>query len=150
VNFSSIRQGTLDEREHWKELQQWLIENCCKPIRAAYLKYRLLSGGILMKNGKPVPATKLAECMKAEWQARRWDWIDPRADTDANIANIRAGLAAPSTIIRESGRDPEAVFRQFAQDLEAMKSAGIPDEITHLFLFGEAPPPSIDAQQAAG
>jgi capsid protein len=25
VNFSSIRQGTLDEREHWKELQQWLV-----------------------------------------------------------------------------------------------------------------------------
>src|SRR5690606_31265005 len=24
VNFSSIRQGTLDERDHWLDLQQWL------------------------------------------------------------------------------------------------------------------------------
>lgn len=35
VTFSSIRQGTLDEREHWKELQQWLIESLVEPIYSA-------------------------------------------------------------------------------------------------------------------
>ena len=148
VNFSSIRQGTLDEREHWKELQQWLIEAACKPVRAAYLKYRLLAGEIRYSNGKPVPATKLPECMKCEWQPRRWAWIDPRADVDANIAQMRAGLVAPSAIIRESGRDPEAVFIQFAHDLEAMKAAGITDDILHLFLFGEMKPPKPAAPDA--
>jgi len=26
VNFSSIRQGVLDERDHWMDLQEWLVE----------------------------------------------------------------------------------------------------------------------------
>ena len=54
----------------------------------------------------------------------------------------------PSAIIRESGRDPEAVFLQFAHDLESMKDAGIPDDILHLFLFGEMKPPKPAAPDA--
>lgn len=150
VNFSSIRQGTLDEREHWKETQQWLIETLCMPVYAAWLRYQLLAGNVVMKTGKPVPATKLAECSKVDWQGRRWAWIDPRADTDANIANIRAGLMSPSSVVRESGRDYDVVVQEFARDIETMKAAKIPDDIIHLFLFGELPPPNIDAQQTAG
>lgn len=37
VNFSSIRQLTLDAREHYKELQEWLIEALIKPVREAHL-----------------------------------------------------------------------------------------------------------------
>lgn len=141
VNFSSIRQGTLDEREHWKECQQWLIEALCVPVFEAWLEYRLLSGGIKTKNGKPLPAAKLTEYKRVVWQPRRWQWIDPRADVDSAISSIRAGLNSPSAIIREQGRDPETVYVEIAEDLKAMQAAGIPADIIELFIMGQPPKP---------
>lgn len=141
VNFSSIRQGALDEREHWKECQQWLIESLCIPVFEAWLAYRLLAGGIKTKNGKPIAATRLNECKAVIWQPRRWAWIDPRADVDSAIASIRAGLNSPSSIIREQGRDPETVFTELAEDIKAMATAGIPADIVQLFFTGEMPQP---------
>lgn len=152
VNFSSIRQGTLDEREHWKACQQWLIESLCIPVYEAWLAYRLLAGGITTSNGKPVPAAKLRDCKNVTWQPRRWAWIDPRADVDAAISSMRAGLISPSAIIREQGRDPETVFTEFAEDLKAMKAAGIPEEVIELFVTGQVPvePPEPAEPDAAG
>lgn len=139
VNFSSIRQGTLDEREHWKELQQWLIEALCIPVYEAWLKYRLLSGGVTTNNGKVISATKLTDCKNVTWQPRRWAWIDPRADVDASLSSMRGGLISASAIIREQGRDPETVFNEIAEDLKAMKAAGIPEEAIEMFFTGQPP-----------
>jgi len=140
VNFSSIRQGTLDEREHWKELQQWLIENFLAPVHCDWTKYQLLAGNVKVK-GTPVPANKLDQCLRVTWQPRRWQWIDPRADVDGAVASIRAGLTSFSQVIREQGRDPEVVFQEFAADIEAMKAAGISEETITLFLVGQPPQP---------
>lgn len=141
VNFSSIRQGTLDEREHWKECQQWLIEALCIPVYEAWLAYRLLAGGVTYSGGKAIPAVKLNECKAVVWQPRRWAWIDPRADVDAALASIRGGLNSASSVIREQGRDPETVFQEIADDLKAMQAAGIPEEFIEAFMFGQQPMP---------
>lgn len=136
VNFSSIRQLTLDAREHYKEIQEWLIESFVAPIREAHLKWRMLNAAIKVK-GKPVAMDRLDVCRKVTWQPRRWQWIDPRADVDAALQSIRGGLTSPSQVIREQGRDPETVFQEIAADIEAMKAAGIPEEIITLFLQGK-------------
>lgn len=141
VNFSSIRQGTLDEREHWKECQQWLIEDLVAPVYAAWLRYSLLAGKIKQDNGRPLPAERLAVYSAVQWQPRRWSWIDPRADQQANTESIRGGQNSFSNVIREQGRDPETVYQELAQDLEAMKAAGIPADIITLFMTGEPPKP---------
>jgi lambda family phage portal protein len=141
VNFSSIRQLTLDAREHYKEVQQWLIDALIDPVREAHLKVRMLSGAVKVK-GKPLDAAKIAIYRKVSWQPRRWQWIDPRADVDAALKAIRGGLTSISQVIREQGRDPETVFQEFAADLVAMKAAGIPDDIILLFLLGQPPAPT--------
>lgn len=141
VNFSSIRQGTLDERENYKDLQEWIIEALHCPVYEAWLKYQLLRGGIVKKNGQPLPAEKLSQFKSVVWQPRRWAWIDPRADVDGAVESIRAGLTSFSQVIRDQGRDPEAVFAELAQDIEEMKSAGIDDDFITLFMTGAPPPP---------
>lgn len=140
VNFSSIRQLTLDAREHYKEIQQWLIDALIKPVRDAHLKLRLLQGAVKVK-GKPLAADKLTTYRLCSWQPRRWQWIDPRADVESALKSIRGGLTSISQVIREQGRDPETVFQEFAADLAAMKAAGIPDETIALFLLGQPPAP---------
>lgn len=140
VNFSSIRQGELDAREHWKECQQWLIETLCIPVFHAWLRYRLLAGGIKVK-GKPIPATRLDDCKAVTWQPRRWAWIDPRADQEANTESIKGLQNSFSAVMRDQGRDPETVFEELAQDIEAMKAAGIPDDYVKSFFLGKLPTP---------
>ncbi|AWM87367.1 phage portal protein [Microvirga sp. 17 mud 1-3] len=143
VNFSSIRQGTLDERDHYKDLQQWLIETLMQEIYDEWLPRALLSNRILVAN-KPVPASKLDACKQISWQGRRWQWIDPTADVKAAVESKNNLLASPGQIIRESGRDPQTVWQESARDVRAMIDAyvaeGIPEAAaTEMVMLAMAP-----------
>lgn len=122
VNFSSIRQGTLDSREHWKELQQWLIETLCARTFEAWLPIALL-GGKLTAGGRPLNPSRMDKYTAVTWQARRWDWVDPRADTQSAVDRKNNFLTSPSTIIREQGKDPSEVWVETARDMRAMVEA---------------------------
>ncbi|QOE32737.1 portal protein [Achromobacter phage Mano] len=131
VNFSSIRQGTLDSREHWKDLQEWLVENLIQPVFAKWLEYSLLAGRIKAK-GRPLRPERIDRYAAVSWQPRRWQWIDPRADVDAAVSSKNNMLASPGQIIREQGRDPQTVWKEAARDVRAMIDAyvaeGLPEK----------------------
>lgn len=129
VNFSSIRQGTLDEREHFKEMQEWLIEEAADPVTETWFEQAMLRGAIVTDNGTPLPVSKIEQFGDYEFQGRRWEWIDPNADMQAAEGRKNNLLASPSEIIRESGRDPGVVFQEIGEDIKAMKAAEIPDEV---------------------
>jgi lambda family phage portal protein len=156
VNFSSIRQGTLDEREYWKELQEWLVETLHAPVFDAWLPHALLAGRVKVK-GRPLPAERLDQFAAVEWQPRRWTWIDPRADVDAATTSKNNMLISPSQIIREQGKDPQTVWAEHARDVAAMigalEAAGIDSatakELVMLTLGKEPKPPPPAAKKGA-
>lgn len=137
VNYSSIRQGTIDEREHWKDLQEWVVEALMAPIFSRWLKRSLLAGRIKSR-GTPLPAAKLDKFSKVAWQPRRWDWIDPNADVKAAVLAKNNLLMSPSQIIRDRGQDPQTVWRDIARDIEDMRKAGIPEEIISAVVLQQA------------
>lgn len=128
VSFSSIRSGTLEERDRWMTDQQWLIHAVLERIFATWLQAALLSGAITMPNGSALPAAKLAKFARHEWQPRRWDWVDPKADTEANILKVRAGLIAPQDLAASMGYDFDDVLSgiKSAQDLAASYGITLP------------------------
>lgn len=155
VNYSSIRQGTLDEREFWKENQEWLIENLCEPVFEAWLP-RVLLAGLVKVGGKPVAADRLDAFSDVSWQPRRWQWIDPRADVDAAIESKNNMLVSPSQVIREQGKDPQSVWAEHARDVAAMIAAltaeGIDENTAKelvLLSLGKEPKPPQAAQKGA-
>ncbi len=127
VNFSSIRQGKLDERDGWKELQEWFIESVCQRIYDRWLQYSLLSGKIINTNGKSIPASRLGKFLEVEWQARRWEWVDPLKEEKAITEAQSNARKSPGEAIRESGRDPVEVWKGYAADIAAMRKEGIPE-----------------------
>lgn len=145
VNFSSIRQGTLDERENWKGEQQELIEMLHEPVFEAWLEIALLKRLIAVK-GRPLPAEKIEKYAEVQWQPRRWQWIDPRADVDAAVKAKESLLMSPGQIIRESGRDPLTVWKEIASDIEMMKAAGIPDEYVKASILPEQFKVNVNAE----
>ncbi|HBI3715645.1 phage portal protein [Vibrio sp. 10N.222.55.E8] len=129
VNFSSIRQGKLDERDGWKELQEWFIEAVCQRVYERWLEYSLLSGQILNTNGTPLPASRYEKFLAVEWQARRWEWVDPLKEEKAITEASTNGRKSPGEAIRESGRDPAEVWKAYAADIQAMRDEGIPEDM---------------------
>ncbi|MGS4948076.1 phage portal protein [Meridianimarinicoccus sp. RP-17] len=152
VNFSSIRQGTLDEREHWKDLQEWLIESVVHPIYLAWLRQALLRGRIVVGN-TPARPDRFDRFSRVAWQGRRWDWIDPGKDVRAAIEAKNNLFTSPGQIIRERGHDPQTVWREIAADIDAMRDAGIPEAIINSLIStggGNDRPQDAGSAGAAG
>ena len=149
VNFSSIRQGVLDEREHWMDLQEWLIETLIERVYLSWLKQALLRRKIPAGSGYLKPAN-IAKFKAVLWQARRWSWIDPVKDVKAAVEQKNNLLTSPSEIIRASGKDPAATWRTWSDDIKAMQDAGIPDQFITAAVLGAAQPEVTEAPNEEG
>ena len=114
VNFSSIRSGVLEERDEWMVIQNWLIGAILTPIFEEWLEFSLLGGKILLDNGTPLPAAKLAKFREHVFQPRRWGWVDPLKDIKASVEAINNGLDSPQRIAAQQGRDIEDVLDDIA------------------------------------
>lgn len=121
VNYSSIRSGTLEERDRWAADQEWFISTFLEPVYRAWLQYSLLAGTITMPNGSRLPAGKADKFSAHEWQARRWDWVDPQSDVEANILKVKAGLMSPQDLSASMGYDFEDTLAAI-RDAQALAS----------------------------
>ena len=143
VSFSSIRSGTLEERDRWMADQAWFIGAFMEPVFQAWLQMALLSGAITMPNGSALPAAKAAKFSKHEWQPRRWEWVDPKNDMEAKILSVRAGLMAPQDLSAAMGYDFEDTLKAISEAQKLAKSYDV-----NLTAY-EATPGAIQAQSPA-
>jgi len=125
VSFSSIRSGTLEERDRWAADQEWFIQAFMEPVYLAWLQMALLSGAITMPNGSALPAAKYQKFARHEWQARRWEWVDPRSDMEAKVMAVKAGLMAPQDLAAAMGYDFEDTLRAIKRATELAASLGV-------------------------
>jgi lambda family phage portal protein len=129
VNFSSIRQGALDEREMWKGLQEWLIGQWSKKVFAKWLPVALLNQKILVpgRSGamRPLPFEKLEKYRPVAFRGRRWAWIDPNAEMKATELALGMKLMSRTQAIEDLGRDPEDVWSEIEREEQMMGDMGI-------------------------
>ena len=127
VNFSSIRQGALDEREVWKGLQEWFKASWCWPVYNGWLERALLAGSITVA-GKPLKFERLEKYKSVTWQGRRWAWIDPQSEMAAQQIAVAQRFTSRSAVIRDAGGDPEDVFSEIQREEKEMERLGIKPE----------------------
>lgn len=108
ISFSSIRSGELDERESWKDLQGWFVDDLLEPLFPDWLTTALVRDPEL----KSLPYSRFDKFNAAVWQGRRWEWVDPKSDLLANRGAVELKIKSRAAIIRERGEDPERVFRE--------------------------------------
>lgn len=149
VNYSSLRQGALTERDLWMLLQAWWIEWVSRPLYRRWLEWAIRSGRITRANGQPLPSDRLPALSQATFQGRRWPWVDPVKDMAANKAAIELCTKSVSEIIRESGRDPEEVWQELADDRAALEKLGLTLEVGKpAAAASQAVPPASPAPDA--
>jgi lambda family phage portal protein len=118
VNYSSIRAGILDDREGYKAQQSWFIARWQQPVFAKWLEISLLNGSL--KNpftGQSLPFSKLAKFQQAEFRPRRWPWVDPLKDVQADVLAINNRLTSRTKVISENTADNfEDIIRETANE----------------------------------
>lgn len=105
VNFSSGRMGWL---EFQRNLEQWrwhiIIPQFCNGVHRWFVEAATVAGHGYVKNYNPV------------WTPPSREMIDPVAETNATLKQIRGGLMSRSAAIRQRGEDPEHVHREIQED----------------------------------
>jgi capsid protein len=122
VNYSSLRQALLEDREAWRCIQAEMIDDFYEPLFEEWYDWtanitRLIS----------VPEGQRLTAPVVEWQPRGWPWVDPLKEVQAHIAAVGANLRTRQSVIAESsGADFEETVDALADEAAALTARGLP------------------------
>lgn len=118
TNYSSTRQALLEDRDHYRVLQAWLISNFHQIIYNKWLDLAVLSDEIRI----PGYETKTDFYNMARWMPRGWTWIDPLKEVNAYREAVRSGFTTLSEVVAQSGGDIEDLLTQRKRELDMCES----------------------------
>lgn len=147
VNFSSGRLGENQFHDTCRILQEYFILNYVEPHFSVALEYAILSGKLSL------PYSRLDEFkLAAHFHGRRWPYINPLQDAQADILRIEAGLDSRDNVIQNSerGGDVEKVNAEICSGRKSDAAHGLdftPDPTTPTVAKGE---PGEEKPEAEG
>ncbi len=106
TNYSSSRLSLLEDRENWKALQQYMIENFHRLVFEAWLEMAVLSGVLNL----PAYETDPERYRTVRWMPRGWAWVDPAKEVDAYREAVRCGFKTQADVVAEQGGDLEELL----------------------------------------
>lgn len=121
VNFSSERARQIAVRDNYMLTQEWMIRRFYRVIGRIFLKEAYLTGEITY------PLAQFDRYAKIIWAGRRWAYVNPEQEWNANqIAwNMNAKSISQMIIEGDSPFEPEEVFQQCADDVKALSALGL-------------------------
>lgn len=136
VSFATLRQMVLDDRDHWKRVQRWMVESVLEIINSRWLKSSLLNRAL-----PKLEAWDFTRLNEPGFQGRRWQWVDPYKDEQAAGLALQNFTGDPMKILREKGHDLQELsdnwemyldvmgpVMQRAQEIGFAKSHAVPDK----------------------
>ena len=120
VNYSSIRQGALEDRSMYMIYQQFVIEHFINPVFQSWLEMAISTGYINLPMGK---FDKFSNSVN--FIPRSFSWIDPLKEMQANVVGLQNGTLTYADISASYGRDTEELFEQHQKEIELAKQYNI-------------------------
>jgi len=141
VSYSSIRQGTIEDRDHFKMMQQFMIDAFIDPVYRAWLEMAITVGKLNLPMGK---YDLFAD--NVIYRPRGFAWVDPQKEINASVTALNNGIVTLQDIHAQYGKDTEDVFEQINRESELADRYGID---TAFQPYGTKLPaqPSIDVGQ---
>lgn len=124
VSYSSVRVGTLSERDMWEVFQDTFKEQVLGPIFEAWLHsiFRLAVSGIYNE----ADFDRLAEY---EFRGRKWAWVDPMKDVQASVIAVEHGWKTDADMAADYGGDIDDNLVEQARVRDERKNLGLRDPI---------------------
>ncbi len=113
ANYSSLRAGLIEWRRRVEKHQHsMLVYQFCRPVWRFWCVQRALAGAPEMagffRDERPFLAAK--------WITPKFDFVDPKKDTDAEIAALNAGLMTRRQAVAARGYDVDQLDEERAED----------------------------------
>jgi len=121
VNFSSARQGHLEDRKTFIPTQQYLIEHLCVEVYTEWLISAVMAGEIDI----PDFWTNKDKYLKHDWITPGWDWVDPVKEVTAAKEGLTAGMTTLAREAAAKGRDWQDELKQRAREQQFAESLGL-------------------------
>jgi lambda family phage portal protein len=121
VNYSSARQGLLEDQRTYAMWQQFLIEHFCREIYTEFVISAVLAGQINI----PDFWQNKKKYLKHAWIPPGWTWIDPMKEVMANKNALQTGQDTLANLCAQSGKDWRDVLKQRAAEMKLAKELGI-------------------------
>jgi lambda family phage portal protein len=122
TNYSSSRLSLLEDREHWKMIQGYLIETFHQRVFQEWLSASVLAGQLNLPDYELRPERYEAA---ANWQPRGWSWVDPLKEANAYALMEDRGYMTKAQICGLLGGDMEENMKQLAFEQQLAMDLGL-------------------------
>lgn len=144
TNYSSSRLSLLEDREHWRVVQKYLVDTFHMRVYREWLNLAVLSGELQFADYELRPE----RYDRPRWMSRGWSWVDPLKEVRAYREAEQAGYMTKAQIIAYSGGDYDDNINELAREQELAADAGVKldkdldltDEIVQLDLLESVEP----------
>lgn len=120
VSYSSIRQGSLEDRDFYKTLQQFMIQHFIEPIYREWLAMTMTTTAVSL------PITKYDKFADSTYfRARGFAWVDPQKEINAAVTAMNNGIMSMQDVATQYGRDVEETFEQIKMETELAAEYGV-------------------------
>ena len=120
TSYSSIRQGALEERDFYRNIQGIMITHFVRPVYESWL------GAAMEVESFGIPLAaydKFAD--SAEFRGRAWSWVDPQKEMNAAITGLKNGVLSLQDVAAQYGKDVEELLGQINRDKSLMKQFNV-------------------------
>jgi lambda family phage portal protein len=121
ANYSSSRLSLLEDREHWRMLQDFMIEHLAQPVYERWLAAAVASGQLRLPDYETMPE----RYETVQWYPRGWAWIDPQKEVQAYRDAVRAGFKTQAQVVAESGGDLEDLLTARSNEVDRAEQLGL-------------------------
>jgi len=121
VNYSSARQGLLEDQKTYRPMQKYLMEHLLDVVFPEWMDWAVLSRQLAI----PDYFRDREKYQKHVWIASGWDWVDPVKEANANKTALETNQKTLQEICAEKGKDWRDVVRQRAAEEQMMTSLNL-------------------------
>ncbi|MDR3165282.1 MAG: phage portal protein [Synergistaceae bacterium] len=130
VNYSSARQGHLEDKRTYEDWQRDIINNFCAPVYEVFVDAAVISGALAI----PDYWRKREEYTRVRWVTPGWSWIDPQKEAVASASLLDSGLTTREELCGGRGKNWQDVMIQLKREQAFAESIGL------VIGQGEGPP----------
>jgi lambda family phage portal protein len=120
ISYSSGRTVVIEDRNFYKQVQQFLIDNGMEPIFTRWLDAHALSDTASFP-----PSRREAIIDGHSFRGRGWDWVDPSKDVKANSEALRTRQMSLSQVAAQRGIDIRDLLAEIAADEAMLNEFGL-------------------------
>lgn len=121
VNYSSARQGLIEDQKTYAIEQKYLIDHFLAEVYGTFLISAVLSGAIDIKDFW----SEKQDYLQHDWTPPGQKWIDPLKEANANRISLATNQSTLAEIAAQTGQDWREIIDQRAREMEYMKEKGV-------------------------